>query len=108
MSTDHYQAYLHQRKFKKTKKVGTAPVTHHYLGETVQGERQREGDMVFYPSERTVQEWEDREVREKVPVKRKVVHLEERREVEQVPKEVTCKDYYAVEYLRSYVKQVVP
>lgn len=45
---------------------------------------------------------------EKVPKKRKMVEYVEHKEVEMVPKEVTKIDYYAVEHIKQYIKEVIP
>lgn len=43
-----------------------------------------------------------------MPKTRKVIEYKEERKIEQIPKEVTVTDYYAVEYLREYIPQYVP
>lgn len=43
-----------------------------------------------------------------MPVRRKVTELVERKHVELVPKEVVVTDYFAVEHIRKYLKEVVP
>lgn len=45
---------------------------------------------------------------ERVPIRRKVIQYEERRVVEEVPREVVTTDFYAVESIKQYYKEVVP
>lgn len=43
-----------------------------------------------------------------MPVKRKVIEFEERKIVEEVPREVVTTDYYAVENIKQYYKEIIP
>jgi hypothetical protein len=45
---------------------------------------------------------------ERVPRTRKVTQFREETRVEEVPREVTITDYYAIEYLRQYIPQYIP
>lgn len=40
-------------------------------------------------------------------MQKKVIEYEEKRTLEQVPREVTKTDYYAVEYVKEYIPEVV-
>ncbi len=62
----------------------------------------------YVPYEKKIIEYENRQYIEKVPVKRKVIEYEERREIESVPREVIKQDYYAVERITQYFKEIVP
>lgn len=43
-----------------------------------------------------------------MPIKRKVIEYEERVVVEEIPREVVMTDYYAVENIKQYYKEVIP
>ncbi len=49
-----------------------------------------------------------REWVETIPKQVTVTEYEERRYFETVPREVRKTDYYAIEYLRQYIPQVIP
>ena len=45
---------------------------------------------------------------ERVPVRRKVIEYREERVIEEVPREVITTDYYAVESIKQYYKEIIP
>ena len=45
---------------------------------------------------------------ERVPVRRKVIEYREERVMEEVPREVIKTDYYAVENIKQYYKEIIP
>jgi hypothetical protein len=47
-------------------------------------------------------------VKQLAPKKKKIIEYVEKKDVQVVPKEVIIKDYYAIEHVRGYVKEVVP
>jgi hypothetical protein len=73
-------------------------------GEVIKGQSRIE----YIPFEQRVTDYETREWTEVIPKQRTVTEYQERRYTETVPREVTKVDYYAIEYLKQYIPQVIP
>jgi len=67
-----------------------------------------ESRIEYIPFEQRITDYEIREWVEQVPRQRTITEYQERRYTETVPREVTKVDYYAIEYLRQYIPQVIP
>ena len=67
-----------------------------------------ESRIEYIPFEQRITDYEVREWVEQIPRQRTVTEYQERRYTETVPREVTKVDYYAIEYLRQYIPQVIP
>jgi hypothetical protein len=73
-------------------------------GEVIKGQSRIE----YIPFEQRVTDYEIREWVETIPKQRTITEYQERRYTETVPREVTKVDYYAIEYLKQYIPQVIP
>ena len=67
-----------------------------------------ESRIEYIPFEQRITDYEIREWTERIPKQRTITEYQERRYTETVPREVTKVDYYAIEYLRQYIPQVIP
>jgi hypothetical protein len=80
-------------------------------GEVIKGKHTPylgESRIEYIPFEQRVTDYEIREWTERIPHQRTITEYQERRYMETVPREVTKVDYYAIEYLKQYIPQVIP
>lgn len=67
-----------------------------------------ESRIEYVPFEKKIIEYKDQAKVERVPKKIKKIEYREERTIETIPKEKIVTDYYAVEYLRQYIPQIIP